>query len=196
MNVAVPIAFKSGLAGVVGTFLQSLDVNGVWTGMTQFGNWVAPGTHGRVGPTIEGMFPLNGRGNSTILNMVVRHPKGALASLLMLHMLISDRIVGGSPCQAVYFPASNMGNLINDTGTDLAGGWISPGAGLVSNSRCSLSGIGMSRTIINEGQTIVLTLPLSFNTGSFGGLKNIYLNAFDTTGYLSHWVQAGIWTVE
>ena len=196
ISVAVPIVFRSGLAGVLGTFLQSLDVNGVWTGMTQFGNWVAPGTNSRVGPMIEGMFPLSGSGNSAVFHMVVRHPKGALASLSMAHMLISDRIVGGLPCQVVYIPASNMANLINDSGTDLAGGWISPGAGLLSNSRCSLSGIGMSRTIINEGQTIVLALPLSFNTGSFSGLKNIYLNAFDNTGYLSHWVQAGIWTVE
>ena len=41
MYVDARVTFKAPLNGVLGTFLQELDVNGVWTGMTQFGNWLA-----------------------------------------------------------------------------------------------------------------------------------------------------------
>ena len=35
----VPVTFFGNMNGVMGTFLQELDVDGIWTGMTQFGNW-------------------------------------------------------------------------------------------------------------------------------------------------------------
>ncbi len=37
--MTVPVTFERSLSGVMGTFLQLLDVDEVWTGMTQFGNW-------------------------------------------------------------------------------------------------------------------------------------------------------------
>ena len=54
MSVNVPVTFQATLGPVLGTFLQALDVNGVWTGMTQFGNWVLPGApQTRSGPAIS-----------------------------------------------------------------------------------------------------------------------------------------------
>ena len=38
-DMTVPVTFERSLSGVMGTFLQLLDVDEVWTGMTQFGNW-------------------------------------------------------------------------------------------------------------------------------------------------------------
>jgi hypothetical protein len=99
MTVSAPVTFKSGLGGVLGTFLQSLDVNGVWTGMTQFGNWVAPGTNTRQGPMVASLSPSSGAGKSALLTASASHPGGAIAQLQMVHMLVSDRIVGGTPCQ-------------------------------------------------------------------------------------------------
>lgn len=196
MTVAAPITLKPAFPGVLATFLQSLDVTGAWTGMTQFGNWTAPGVNTRVGPKTQALSPAIGSGNTALLNVTATHPHGAVSSLAMLHLLISDRIVGGTPCQIVYLPSTNTVNLINDAGTDMSGNWISPGAGLVTNGRCSLSGVGMARTLSNQDRTMVVTLPVYFNTASFGGLKNLYLNVFDNSGLLSHWVHGGVWTVQ
>jgi hypothetical protein len=43
MSVTAPVTFFQPLGPVLGTFLQAQDDKGVWTGMTQFGNWVLPG---------------------------------------------------------------------------------------------------------------------------------------------------------
>ena len=87
-------------------------------------------------------------------------------------------------------------NLINDSGTDMSGAWISPGGAPVSNSRCTLSGTGMTQGISDQGRVVSLVVPISFNAATFAGAKNIYINAFDNVGLLSHWVQGGIWTVQ
>ena len=196
MTVSAPVTFKSGLGGVLGTFLQSLDVNGVWTGMTQFGNWVAPGTNTRPGPMVAGLSPSSGAGKSAVLTVSASHPGGALAQLQMVHVLVSDRIVGGTPCQVVYVPSVNLMNLINDAGTDMSGAWVGPGGGTVANSRCTLTGSSMVRATSNQGQTVTITIPISFNAATFAGAKKIYVNAFDNSGLLSHWVQGGTWTVQ
>ena len=196
MTVSAPVVMKSGVAGVLGSFLQSLDVNGVWTGMTQFGNWVAPGANGRSGPTVGSLSPASGTGNSAVFTVSAAHPGGALAQLQMIHLLISDRIVGGTPCQVVYVPSVNLMNLINDSGTDMAGAWVSPGGGTVANSRCTLSGAGMAQSISDQGRMVTITIPISFTAATFAGSKKIYVNAFDNGGLLSHWVQGGVWTVQ
>ena len=104
MSVNVPVTFQATLGPVLGTFLQALDVNGVWTGMTQFGNWVLPGApQTRIGPAISGISPTNTAGSNVTYTITATHPSGA-GTLLQVHLMISDRIVGGSPCQVVYFP--------------------------------------------------------------------------------------------
>ena len=58
MTVNVTVTFKTAIGPVLGTFLQALDVNGTWTGMTQIGNWTVPGAlQTRPGPTIAGLTP-------------------------------------------------------------------------------------------------------------------------------------------
>ena len=66
---------------------------------------------------------------SAVFTVSAAHPGGALAQLQMVHVLVSDRIVGGTPCQVVYVPSVNLMNLINDAGTDVAGAWVGPGGG-------------------------------------------------------------------
>jgi hypothetical protein len=58
MTVNVTVTFQTAIGPVLGTFLQALDVNGTWTGMTQIGNWTVPGAlQTRPGPTIAGLTP-------------------------------------------------------------------------------------------------------------------------------------------
>ena len=189
MYVDARVTFKAPLNGVLGTFLQELDVNGVWTGMTQFGNWLAfPVASPKPGPYVAGGSSAGDVGSSTIYNITVGHT-GSIAALSVLHLLISSQIVGGAPCQIVFFPAANTLHLINDTGSALVAGSITAGSntGTLANSRCTVSGAGLTRT--NSGQNVTLRIPVSINPATFQGAKNIYVNAFDKDGLLTHWQQ-------
>jgi hypothetical protein len=48
----------------------------------------------------------------------------------------------------------------------------------------------------NAGSNVTISLPVSFNTGTFGGGKRAYVNTFDNNGFLTHWQQLGTWTVQ
>ena len=105
----------------------------------------------------------------------------------MIHLLISASIVGSPACQIVYFPGSNLLNMINDAGTALvsATGVAVGQAGLLSNNRCSVSTGLAYRT--QASNALTLTIPVSYAAG-FAGQKSVYVNAFDNVGLLTHWV--------
>jgi hypothetical protein len=189
MTVSVPVTFQPTLGPVLGTFLQALDVNGIWTGMTQFGNWVLPGAVAqRTGPGIVGIDPTNATGSGVTYSVTASHQNG-VASLAQIHLLLSDRIVGGLPCHVIYFPGTNQLNLVNDAGTALVSPTgVTPGtSGFLSNSRCAVNTVGSSIGV--SGNNITVTTPLTFQTAIFGGSKGVYGNAFDNGGLTTHWVQ-------
>jgi hypothetical protein len=74
-----------------------------------------------------------------------------------------------------------------DTGDLLGSGSIT-----ASNSRCTVSSLGMTQ--VRTANTVTLTIPVSF-APAFHGHKNIYINAFDQTGLLTNWIQTGSWDV-
>jgi hypothetical protein len=190
MTIAVPVTFRSGVSPVMATFLQGVDVKDNWTGMTQFGNWVYSGGSSRPGPSIHGVAASTTEGTYAVYSVTAAHTNGA-ASLGMIHVLVSDRIVGGTPCHAVYFPLGNTLDLINDSGTALVSGafGVAPGTpGTLANSRCGINTGLASRSVSDKNVTV--TIPLNFKPATFGGMRNVYVNAFDIAGQLSHWVQA------
>jgi hypothetical protein len=164
--------------------------------MTQFGNWLAyPVATPKPGPYIVGGGPAAGSGSSTTYSITAGHTSG-IGALSMIHLLISSQIVGGAPCQIVFFPASNNAVLINSDGSALVPGDITAGTntGTLSNGRCTVSGAGMTRS--NSGNDVTINLPVSFNPAAFGGAKSVYANVFDNSGLLTHWQQFGSWTVQ
>jgi hypothetical protein len=190
MTVTVPVTFRSGASPVMATFMQAVDVKDNWTGMTQFGNWVYSGGTPRPGPSIHGVAASTTEGTYAVYSVTANHTIGA-AWLSMIHVLVSDRIVGGTPCHAVYFPLGNTLDLINDAGTALVSGavGVAPGTpGTYSNSRCSVNTGLASRAVSDKNVTV--TIPMNFKPATFGGMRNVYVNAFDIAGQLSHWVQA------
>jgi hypothetical protein len=111
-------------------------------------------------------------------------------------LLISDRIFGGLPCHALYFPDGNTFNLVKDDSSGLVSpNGLSPGAtGTIANSRCSIDAKHASRMIFENTLTVVF--PLRFQPSTFGGPKKAYVNVFDNVGWLSHWVQVGTFNVQ
>jgi hypothetical protein len=196
MTVNVPVTFKQAIGPVLGTFLQAQDVNGLWTGMTQFGNWVLPGAPPvRPGPAIASILPTNATGSAVNYTITATHPNGP-GALTQVHLLLSDKIVGGTPCQAVYFPGTNTVNLINDAGAALVSptGAI-PGTGvLLANSRCGVNVAGV--VVTGTANSVSVTMPMIFTPALFGGLRNVYGIAFDNTGLTSHWVRGATLVVQ
>lgn len=185
MTMTVPVTLKNALGPVLGTFLQTLDSTGAWGGMTQMGNWVIPGApQTRQGPSVAAV-------SNTADGYVftASHTAGA-ASLSMMHLLFSSSIVGAKGCHAIFFPGSNTANLVDDSGAALAAN-PSPVIGtpgvVLSNSRCALD---VERMTSGTAGNIISTLfPMTFT--AMPSTWNVYANAFDNAGLLSHWVLAG-----
>ena len=196
MTVTFTVNFNQSMGPVLGTFQQAFDVHGLYTGMTQFGNWALPGAPPwRPGPSITGMTPASTTGSSATYTLIASHTSGYPA-LTQIHMRVSSAIVGQPPCHLFYFPYGNTLNLINEAGTGLISPTgVSPGTGApLTNSFCTVNVPGAS--VASSGNNLTLTIPVTYNPATFGGSKNIYLNAFDTGNLLTHWVQTGTVTVQ
>jgi hypothetical protein len=96
----------------------------------------------------------------------------------------------------VYFPGSNTINLINDAGTGLVSptGVVPGSAVILSNSRCGVNVAGA--TVAATANSVAVTLPMTFSSATFGGIRNVYGIAFDNTGLTSHWVRGATLIVQ
>ena len=83
--------------------------------------------------------------------------------------------------------------LVNDSGDALIGP-ATLGSGVLATNRCLVDTNKVRRSDMPNGLT--LTVPVTFNAGLFGGLKNLYINVFDKGGNLTHWVRTGTWLVQ
>ena len=142
-------------------------------------------------PTVVSLSPSSGSGAAQTFTGVYSDPNGT-ADLATVRMLFNTSVSGPHSCYVFYYPSSNLLYLENDANTGLTAG-VTPGStGQVSNSQCTLSGSGSSRSI--SGNNLTLKAALTFNA-AFAGEKNVYLWADEGNGSTSHWVQKGTWTV-
>jgi hypothetical protein len=191
--VNASITLNSTVTGTLATFLQAFDVNGGFTGMTQFGNWSGtPRATPKPGPYVVSMTPANVANSAATYTLTVGHTAG-VSQLGLVNLRFNSGIAGGAPCHVVYFPGSNTINLVNDSDSGLA---VRPdiilGSVSIGTQRCIVDE-GSSRTI--AGNTLTLNLQMRFITSTFAGIKTVYANVFDLSGNLTHWVQTGTLTV-
>jgi hypothetical protein len=109
---------------------------------------------------------------------------------------VNTEIVGGTPCHIIFFPLENKLNLVDDSGMALvsSGGRTIGTTGTLANSICSIDPLAATKLI--SGLTMTINIPVSFNRQTFSGQKNVYVNAFDNAGSLTHWVQGGVIAVQ
>jgi hypothetical protein len=195
-EVRLPVTFKPGFDGVLGTFLQGFTEIGEFTGMTQFGSWTAfPRTRTVPGPAVQTSI-LEQTGSSATIRATVTHSSG-IGALSMVSLLIGRSIMDRTPCQVIYFPWNNTLHLINDEGTALVGGdsGVAVGAAqALANSRCVVHPSLSTSTPVSGG--VRIDVRLSFVGSTFAGAKNAYAVAFDSGGLVTHWVDAGKLTVQ
>jgi hypothetical protein len=196
MTFIAPLQLKAPMGQVLGTFTQSQDVTGKWTGMTQFGNWVLPtGVAQAVGPFVVSMTPSSGAGSSIDVNLTYGHKSGnTKTDVDLVHLRFAAGITASEYCHVLYSPGANALNLINDAGTGLASApWVSWTADAsAENSRCKVERTGLTQGAATAPQ-MTSSFRLTFKPSAFGGQKNVYMNVFDHQGRTTHWVQVGIW---
>ena len=195
-EVRVPVTFKSGFEGVLGTFLQGFNSVGEYSGMTQFGSWIAfPRTRQVAGPAVQTSV-LQQAGSSATLRATATHSSG-IGALSMVSLLVGKSIMDRNPCQVIYFPWNNTLHLVNDDGTALVGGDAGVAIGAaqsLANSRCVVHPSLSTSSPMTGG--VRIDVRLSFVGATFAGVKKAYAVAFDSGGLVTHWVDAGTLTVQ
>ena len=107
-------------------------------------------------------------------------------------MLVNTVVSGVNACYMKYNRASNLLYLTDNQATAWLGG-ITPGsAARVSNSQCSIDGVGSS--VAMSGTRLTVTVAVTFQY-AFAGAKNEYLYVLNNEGLKSGWQQMGTWTV-
>jgi FG-GAP-like repeat/Beta-propeller repeat len=188
LTLNAALSFNSGFTGYRGVYLYAAGFSGLNSGWVKQGTWT-PNPVAQP-PTIVSLTPNTGAGSSVKLQAVYSDPNGA-GDLNTLLLQINSTQNSSNACYVFFQPQGNLLYLANNTGA-----WITPAltpgvAGTASNSQCTLNA-GTS-TIATSGNTMTLTLALSFNS-SFTISRNIYMYAAGFSGLNSGWVDAGSWT--
>ena len=164
-------------------------------GMVSSGTWTIP----KAGlPTIVSLSPSSGHGTSQAFALTVSDPAGA-SDLASVELLFANSTTLSKACAVTYSSQQKTVGLTNDAGTGSAGS-ITPGqSGSVSNSQCTVSGIGSS--IQSSGSSLIMTVNLQFKTAfasiGSGATKSIYANAVNSAaqGPTGGMAAKGTWTL-
>jgi Abnormal spindle-like microcephaly-assoc'd, ASPM-SPD-2-Hydin len=136
-------------------------------------------------PVPVSVVPGSGSGSSATFTATFSDTQGA-ANIKLAYLLLNGGLSGVNGCAVMY--ATGHFYLLNDAGTQ----WpIIPGS--LSNSQCTVNAAGAS--VSSAGNTLRFSLPISFNTGNFKGLKQIYLQAVDHQGHGPGWTRLATWQV-
>jgi len=134
------------------------------------------------------VVPGAGSGGGTTFEATFLDPDGA-RDLTECHFLVgrTDNPVNG--VHIIYNQATNQIGMRRDVGTGFD--WARLGsAGTLTGDRADLNVSGTNKT--RSGDQLTLTLPITFKSRAFSGLKNIYLKAIDRMDHESEW--SSVWT--
>ncbi len=112
------------------------------------------------------------------------------ADIAAMEMIIGSGT--GPACYVRWERASNRLWLAGDDANSFTGPVTTGTDATLANSQCSLS--AASTTVSGSGNTLTVTVPLTFS-GSFGGGKLIYLWGASAGGLSTGYQQVGRWTV-
>jgi len=114
---------------------------------------------------------------------------GGNASLKHVAVIFNPLVSVAGSCYVSYSPAANLLFLENDGGTGTTS--ITPGAGMLSNSQCTVSGSGTS--VQRSGNNVTLNLAVTASS-TYTGQQTMYLYAEDNNSAITGWVNEGTWT--
>jgi uncharacterized protein (TIGR03437 family) len=146
-------------------------------------------TGGHVAPEYVSLSPFTGTGTSQTFTTVFSDAEG-WTNISNVYLLVRDSVTAPNSCYVRYNRSQNALSLMNDAGVAWVGS-IAPGASAsVSNTQCTLSGLGSSASGSNTQLTVGFAI--SFD-GGFRGSKRIYIKADDNWQLTSDWCLLGGW---
>ncbi len=105
------------------------------------------------------------------------------------NLLVAASLSTQHVCWVRYVGSNQSLYLQNDAGSALLGPVQPGGSQTVSNSQCTLSGVGSS---VTSGETLTLTMNLTFAPG-YVGSKNLYMYTQTKENVSSGWGSYGTW---
>jgi hypothetical protein len=156
------------------------------TAGTTFHVWV------ETAPSTISVFPSSGSGLSQQFTWTGSSPSG-YGNLADVFALFNTSISGANACYIHYNPASNLLYLADNTGANWLGGFVPGTSSSASNSYCMIYGTGS--LVSASGNQLSLTVNVAFQTSTFSGTQNSYLNVIDSEGLYTGFQQMGTWTV-
>jgi sugar lactone lactonase YvrE len=143
-------------------------------------------------PTADSVTPSSGTGTSQSFAFKYSSTSGSDA-LTQVFGLINPSLDGTNGCQFYYSKATN-GIYLYDDGVSVASGPLTPGtSGTLQNSHCSID--GPTSSVSGSGNTLTVTLAITFSASYPAGAKNVYGFAFDSNNLNSGWQTLGTWTI-
>jgi hypothetical protein len=144
-------------------------------------------------PSAVSVVPASGSGSGQIFALQYGDTAGA-TDLASAWVWFTPSLISGtgSSCLLQYGQATNTLFLMNDAGS----AWLSAGlgaGGTLQNSQCSVA-LGGSATAVASGNSLTLTLPVTFTSG-FAGTKTTYLYAATASGTITSWQARGNWSI-
>ena len=153
------------------------------------GTWTIPATPtwSAGTPSIVSVSPSSGSGMSQTFTFVFSDTGGA-GDLHQQFILFNSSTGGASACLPQYDGTSLY--LLNDAGSTWLGPMAPGSSSTLANSQCTVAG----SSVTLSGTTVILNLSITFNS-SFGGAKNIYMQAYTQEGLNTGMLARGSWTV-
>ena len=181
LTLTLAISFSPSFAGNKAIYLAARQgtANSGWQAM---GTWNVPGPV-TTGPSVTGMSPASSTGPTQTYTFMFSDTNG-WQDIGVANVLVNHDLDGRQACYLAYTPAganTGMLNLLVDNPANAGGpstSMVLPGSGTLSNSQCTVSATGA--TVSGAGNTLTLTLPITFNH-SFAGANIFYLAARNNT---------------
>jgi subtilase family serine protease len=189
LTVTVSITFSSSFSGnrVVYTAAQDSTSSGWQT----LGTWNVPGST-ITGPAVGGLNPPRSNILTNAYTFTFTDSLG-WTDIRLTDVLINRDINAINACYFAFIPSGSTSGTVYvvDNAGDAGGPFSTltiPGSGSAQNSQCTINGSGAS--VSGSGNTLTLTLPITFNP-TFQGERVFYLAALGSGNGNSGWQAKG-----
>ena len=183
LNLAVTAS--STYTGKQNIFLYAADNSAANTGWVNKGTW-APAAN--QAPAVVSVTPTAATGLSNTFALTYSDPNG-FTDLDVVEVDFGTAVSASNSCFVLYYPATNLLYLENNAGN--ATTKITPGAGTLSNSQCTISGSGT--TVVKSGDTVTLNLAVTASS-TYTAKVSIFMLAEDNSLLKTAWTNKGKWT--
>jgi len=189
LNVAV--TFKPSYEGPKNIYVRATSEQGVATDWQQAGSWTIPSHGPGARVSAVDVTPDAGSGSTQTFTARFIDILGT-SDLSIVYFKIGSAPRGAlNSCMVRYKPQSGQISLRDDAGAWLAG-IAAESVGLLQNSQCTMS--VEAGAVAISGNALTLTVTIGFKP-TYGGSKNVYLQAITVDGYMTDWEQRGSWIV-